>query len=630
MELSPMHDSPSRSFDAKAVISFYSKSIFNRLRSLFPISVSLLSYGTSKPRRRKTCLPLPLPSSATTASLDQGREILELWEDILDNAFQNLHNIQENLGFWESRAEGSSGQKAYFMLCERGPSAFIFGTLQLIHDFADGSSLQKLHCSASSYISERISVLTSLRNCMASFLAKVYMKADRFGEDLVKDPENLLPIMMVAVNDLFSELEVTIRRFHATCQSGSSVDGSYSLPLTFAKLQEVNRGDSSWFEITDAINLIYENLRRLDSYLTVLVFKNRKPRKVTLHWMRYSCWALGITVGSLWLLRHSRLMGSSDIDNWIRVAKDSTISFWNHHVEQPVLATRDELTETFKKREKGVMAHEEMRLTVDSLHRMLLALSEQAVGKKIPAGTTYQKMLEICMTRYEKEISQSIQEHMGGEFLCGLLILNQKLQMDIEELMLELDQILRANKKIISAILATFPTFLYSLVLAMLVPPWFKQDTRAEVNVRVARVRRRILLEGLQSAIMQFQYYKDQGVGWILGHEKMVKVDNLLEMENDAHCIYGLTLCFLDSLYCVVERHAKANGEWTSLKHYIVDLAKPSLKTEYKLKIASDMLLAYDCLLSVDKTPIISLFMKPSCIKCLRNHLASKICLPFE
>lgn len=56
-------------------------------------------------------------------------------------------------------------------------------------------------------------------------------------------------------------------------QMGSSVDGSYSVPLIFAKLPEVNQEGSQWTEceIKDAINLIYENLQRLDSYLSVLV-----------------------------------------------------------------------------------------------------------------------------------------------------------------------------------------------------------------------------------------------------------------------------------------------------------------------------------------------------------------------
>ena len=57
---------------------------------------------------------------------------------------------------------------------------------------------------------------------------------------------------------------------------------------------------------------------------------------MTLYWMHYTGGVVGISLCSLWLLRHSRLMGSSDIDNWISEAKDSTLSFWNDHVEQPV------------------------------------------------------------------------------------------------------------------------------------------------------------------------------------------------------------------------------------------------------------------------------------------------------
>ncbi|CAA0826250.1 dgd1 suppressor 1 [Striga hermonthica] len=601
MEVSPRSDPPLRSFDAKALVSFYSNYLFNRLLSFFPISVSsvdvLLSrirgvYGSPKRRRRKTCLPLPLPSAATTASLDQSAaissetcKITEVLEDIIEHTLRNLHSIQKNLGFWQSRAEGSRGQKAYFMICERGPGAFVSGTFQLIRDsLADGSSMEKLYSSASSHISERISVLNSLRYSMATFLAKVYMEVDKFGEDLVKDPRNSLPSLLVAINDLFLKLEASIGHFHANRQTGSSVDGSYSLPLMFVKLPEVNQEGSQWTncEVTDAVNLIYENLQRLDSYLSMLVFKHRKPRKLTLHWVQYSCGAFGLTVCSLWLLRHSKLMGSSDIDNWIHEAKESTISFWNDHVEQPVLAIRDELFETFRKRQKGVMERKEVQLTADSLHRMLLAFSEQAVGKKFPQNASDQEMLEIVMTRYEKELTHPIQGLVGGELARALLIQVQKLKLDIEEAMLELDQILRANE-INFAILAALPAFFLSLILLMLVRAWFKQDTRAEGRGRIARIQRRLLLVEIERAIMQFQICKDQG------------------LENDAQCMYGLALCFLDSLYCVVERHAKTTGEWICLRQDIVDLAKPGIETGHKLGITSRMVRVYDCLLPSTK-----------------------------
>ncbi|KAK8969318.1 hypothetical protein KSP40_PGU017596 [Platanthera guangdongensis] len=62
----------------------------------------------------------------------------------------------------------------------------------------------------------------------------------------------------------------------------------------------------------------------------------KKPSRMTLYWFHYTCGAVGLSACSLWVLRHSRLMGSSDIDNWIRAAKESTTLFWEEHVEQPV------------------------------------------------------------------------------------------------------------------------------------------------------------------------------------------------------------------------------------------------------------------------------------------------------
>ncbi|KAK4482779.1 hypothetical protein RD792_009948 [Penstemon davidsonii] len=585
MEVSPENESllPS-SNSAKKLLSFYSNYIYNRLRTFFPISIiSANIYGSPKRRRRKTCLPLPLPpvpdrSSVTT---NEAYRVYGALEDIIEHALLNLHIIQKNLSFWLSRAEGSNARKAYFMICERGPYPFVNGTVQLIRDsLADGSGMQNLYCSASSHISERISVLNSLRFFLATFLAEVYMEVERVGEDLFKDLEKSLPSLLVAINDLFLKLEASIGHFHANRQSGSTVDGTYSLPLMFAKLPEVNQEGSQWTdcEIKDAINLIYQNLNRLDSYLSVIVSKHRKPRKVTLYWMHYSCGILGISAGSLWLLRHSKLMGSSDIDNWIHEAKDSTITFWNDHVEQPLLSIRDELFETFRKRQKSVMQREEVQLTADSLHRMLLAFSQQTIGKRFPENASDQEMLEIVMARHEKELMHPIQGLVGGELARSLLIQVQKLKLDIEEAMLELDQILRANE-INFAILAALPAFFVSLILVMLVRAWLKKDTRAEGRGRVARIQRRLLLVEIERAIMQFQNCKDQG------------------LENDAQCMYGLVLYFLDSLYCAVERHAKSTGEWICLRQDIIDLAKPGLQTEHKLRISSRMERGYDCLL---------------------------------
>ncbi|KAG8660234.1 hypothetical protein MANES_02G135100v8 [Manihot esculenta] len=504
--------------------------------------------------------------------------VYEVLEDIMGHILVNLHNVEKNLRFWQSRAEGSNSRKLYFMIFERGPRAFIDGTVQLVQEYiADGPSMSQC---ASAYISERLAVLTTLRRVLATFLAEVYMEVDRCGEELVKDPEKSFPSLLVNVDSLFSNLEASIGHLHAARGADSSVGGSYSFPLLFDTLPEVNQGGSQWTkcEIADAINLVNKNIQKLDSYLSIIVAKHQKPKKVTQYWIRYTCGAVGLSVCSMWLLRHSRLMGSPDIDNWIRGAKDSTVSFFNEHVEQPLLSIRDELFETFRKRDKGVMELEEVQLTANSLHRMLLTFSEQTKGQKFPENASDQEMLEIVMARYEKELMHPIQNLLSGELARALLIQVQKLKLDIETAMLELDQILKANE-INFAILAALPAFFISIVLLMLVRAWFKQDTKAEGRGRIARRQRRLILVEVEKKILQYQTFVDQG------------------LEKESQCMFGLMLSSLDRLFHAVERHAKATGEWRCLRQDIIDLGKPSLQTTYKLVVTSRMERVYECLL---------------------------------
>ncbi|KAJ6345054.1 hypothetical protein OIU78_007855 [Salix suchowensis] len=540
--------------------------------------------GTEATKRRKAYLPLPLPLPSNTLDSSvvrtESSRVYDVLEDIMGHIFIHLHNIQDHLQFWQPLIEASNARKLYFMIFERGPHAFLGGIAQMLRQsIVDGWSMQHRSQFASAYISERIVILSNLRRAIATFLAEVYMEVDRCGEQLVENPEKSFPPLLAIIDHLFSNLEESIGHLHAIRQTGSSVEGSYSFPLVFEKSPKVNQEGSQWTncEISDAINVIYKNLEKLDSYISVMVSKHQKPSKLSQYWIRHTCCVVGLSFCSLWLLRHSRLMGSPDIDNWIREAKDSTISFFNDHVEQPLLSIRDELFDTFRKRHKGVMEVEEVQLTANSLHRMLLDFSEQTKAQKFPEHASDQEMLEIVMDRYEKELMHPIQNLLKGELAHALLIQVQKLKLDIETAMLELDQILKANE-INFAILAALPAFFLSLMLLMLLRAWFKQDTRAEGRGRIARHQRRLLLVEIEKGIVQYQTYVNQG------------------LEKDSQCMFGLVLHCLDSLFHAVEGHAKATGEWQWLRQDIIDLGKPRLQTEYKLIVISRMERVYECL----------------------------------
>lgn len=66
--------------------------------------------------------------------------------------------------------QGSNAQKAYFMLFERGPRALIGGSVELVRNFiAEDSSFQILCHTASGFISERVTILDSLKRILARF-----------------------------------------------------------------------------------------------------------------------------------------------------------------------------------------------------------------------------------------------------------------------------------------------------------------------------------------------------------------------------------------------------------------------------------------------------------------------------
>ncbi|ONK61450.1 uncharacterized protein A4U43_C08F30040 [Asparagus officinalis] len=579
---------------AKSLIISYSNGIWRSFVKLLPSADSSLlakisnlypKILPSRSRRRKLGLPLPLGSDSIQSSLiatDTSSTILIL-EDIIDHTLSSLHSIQKSLLFWQSLAEGTSRQKISFMILQRGPRAFVDGTCRIITRFGtQGSPFGHLSHSAAETISANIAVLKSLQSCLATFLAEVYLEVNKFGQQLTEDSDKLLPQFLVAINSIFSKLEASISHPPEIYKSDNSfvVEEGSSCALIFEKLPEIGQEESQWTdtEIKDAMNLVHQNLKKLDSYLSFVLSRCQKPRKLTLYWLHYTCGAVGLSACSVWLLRHSRLMGSPNIDNWIREAKESTAGFWKEHVEQPLISIRDDLFETFRGRQKGVMEVEEVQLTSDSLHRMLLAFGEQTKGQKLPDNLSDQDMMEIVMDRYEKELMHPIQNLLNGELARALLIQIQKLKLDLEMAMLELDQILKANE-INFAILAALPAFFLSLFLLMLVRAWAMKDKGAEGRGRAARIQRRLLLVEVEKRIMQLHSCMDQG------------------KEEDAQCMFGLVLYSLDRLYKAVERHARETGEWLSLREDIAALGRSELEKADKLAVISRMERMYYCLL---------------------------------
>lgn len=552
------------------------------LQNLFKASF-LYVFGRSGGRRKRS-LPLPSPSRhlpSTISSMQVVDKATELLEETSEQILSNLHDVQKNLLFWQSRAEGTYSQKVHFMVFERGPLAFIEGTIDLVRRFiTEGSPMQRLANAAASQISERVTILTTIQRNLATLLAEIHKEMDSFREEVVKEfNRKAMSSVLVAIRKAMIGLE----NIRLPQSDYSPVNDGTQNVVQFKELPEGLQDKSEWTdaEMQLAVDLIYSNLKTLNQRLSQIVSKCRRPRRAERLWLRYTGTAVGLAVCSAWLLRHSRLMGSTDLDDWISAGRDSIIAFWKEHVELPLLSIRNELFETFRRRHKGVVEPEEVQLTANSLRRMLVDFTEHTTRTKVPEGKSEQEMMEIVMARYEKEVINPLQNLVGGELARALLIQIQKLKLDIETAMLEMDQILKANE-INFAMLAALPALFITVILASIVRLWLMKDKGAEGSGRAARLQRRLLLVDAERKIMEYQVLMDQ------------KEENYL-------WTFGMVLYTLDRLYKATERHASTTGEWPSLRADILDLANPRLAAPYKLAITARMTRVYECLLPLSR-----------------------------
>ncbi|XP_044948941.1 protein DGS1, mitochondrial-like isoform X2 [Hordeum vulgare subsp. vulgare] len=499
--------------------------------------------------RRRPALPLSVHSSVELSAWDIYKMPIGcvILEEIMQRTLSYLRTIQESLYYWKSRARGSNSQQIYFMIFERGPSAFVETTCQRLTRLGNNGGQQSLLNSAKAMISTNIDVLMSIERCLATFLAEVYWKADICKVGLKGSHRESLYALCIVLNHVFPKLE----ELHRKEREGQTLIfrhvGNPS-ELQFKRLPEVDINSSLWTErfSESAIGLIYQNLEKLDSYVSSLLSRHKKPTHMALYWLPYTCGAIGFSLCSVWLLRHSSLMASSDIDNLVRHAKESITRFWSDPVE-PIVSVGEEPFEAMTLADRPAMEKQYAGQAEKSLRRILLSFSETPPKEIVPQHASGEVMMEI--TRSILELDQVVKEN----------------KLDLQEAIWDLDPILKASKTSVALLAFGLPLLLVFLV-----------RTRAQsVGGRGSIARLLVVAE------RRFLEYKKSSVNGE-ADEVMWKL--------------GLTLYSLDRLYEAVELHGNGTDEWTWLKEYIFCLAKPGVSMSDKLAALSHVKDMYDCL----------------------------------
>jgi len=222
------------------------------------------------------------------------------------------------------------------------------------------------------------------------------------------------------------------------------------------------------------------------------------PSRLQRHWLRYAAAGAAAAALAAWARRHSRLAGGSgDLERWAADAGASLASAWRAHVVDPLAAVRRELFATLRDR-PAIVSQAEFAGDRDALLRMLRAFegdhgggggqAEEGGGAGAAAGAPAEELaaapasapalggggaapaaaptlflsppdaddqggaavmsrgMARVMESYERELRRPLRNLFAGSLARCLLIQVQRLKVDTEAAMLEMDQLLRANE----------------------------------------------------------------------------------------------------------------------------------------------------------------------------------------
>ena len=323
------------------------------------------------------------------------------------------------------------------------------------------------------------------------------------------------------------------------------------------------------------------------------------PSKLQQHWIRYTFIAIGAAYGGSFLLKHSPLYGSKDLENWTLACLKAVRGAWTTHVIEPLENLQGELFNTFRRR-PSIVSIDEYESDRDSLSRMLQEFKVDVEKKrKLPATLSASSAsgqdtdnavlegMEVLMHCYENELKKPIRNLVAGDLMRSLLIQVQKMKVDTESAMLEIDQILKANELSISLV-AAIPAFIiagaclytFGRVLTPSAPDPRKEATRSRLAmVDVERSLEYLVLprsaesiSGL-SAASQGPTSEHIGEFWFRLAVAYDETESLFERKS----ILGRTA---------------ANEEWVRLRSDLLALASPT-PSEVKLRSAARMLRVY-------------------------------------
>jgi len=322
------------------------------------------------------------------------------------------------------------------------------------------------------------------------------------------------------------------------------------------------------------------------------------PTSTQQHWIEYTCVGIAAFYGGHFVVKHSALMGSDDLENWAKASLQAVQAAWKTHVVEPLENLQGELFNTFRAR-PSIVSIDEYEADRDSLKRMLQSFKTDVGRKsKIPSelrdgrdgaggdggvgrgGEDDLEGLEVLMHCYERELRNPIKHFVAGNLLRSLLIQVHQMKVNTESAMLEMDQVLRANELSISLV-AAVPAFLIGGALLYFVG---RVLTPAPPDPRRDASRSRLAMVDVERSLELLVVDGRGNVG--------------PTMEQVGEFWFRLAVAYIET-ELLFQRHSgrilrgRENEEWVRLRSDLLALANGTTSADLKLRSAARMLRVY-------------------------------------